>query len=162
MPGRSWYVLSTFTGQVEDLNRVRSDFMSTTNSTRSGSRPRNGASRGHGPDARPDTPAQEGEEDVRLTAVIESLMSSTTRRAQARRAVPVPAVRRHNKFISIETKEGEHSRPGWRCRRALEDRPMSKITLDGAGRELCPSCAPDTEEVNHPVGMTFVREWGHG
>jgi len=27
MPGRSWYVLSTFTGQVEDLNRVRSDFM---------------------------------------------------------------------------------------------------------------------------------------
>jgi len=31
-------------------------------------------------------------------------------------------------------------------RRALEDRPMSKITLDGAGRELCPSCAPDTEE----------------
>ncbi len=38
---------------------------------------------------------------------------------------------------------------------------MSKITHDIAGRELCPSCAPDTVEVNHPVGMIFVG-WGHG
>lgn len=38
---------------------------------------------------------------------------------------------------------------------------MSKITHDAAGRELCPSCAPDTEEANHPVGMIFVG-WGHG
>lgn len=38
---------------------------------------------------------------------------------------------------------------------------MSKITHDSAGRALCPSCAPDTEEMNHPGGMIFVG-WGHG
>lgn len=38
---------------------------------------------------------------------------------------------------------------------------MSKLTHDATGRELCAVCAPDSEEVNHPVGMIFVG-WGHG
>jgi hypothetical protein len=38
---------------------------------------------------------------------------------------------------------------------------MSKITHDASGRELCGTCAPGTEEANHPVGMIFVG-WGHG
>jgi hypothetical protein len=36
-----------------------------------------------------------------------------------------------------------------------------KLIRDAAGRELCPSCAPDSDEINHPTGMIFVG-WGHG